>query len=201
MIAIVDYGMGNVGSIQNMLRKVGASAVLTADHETLEQAEKIILPGVGAFDHAVANLEQLGLIELLRQRVREAHLLGICLGMQLLADSSEEGNREGLGLIPGHVRRFRTEGHPERKVPHMGWNVVHPYGEVPLLRDVAVPHRFYFVHSYHFVCDDASDVAGTTPFGETFTSVVQRGRVRGVQFHPEKSHRYGIQLFRNFVAL
>jgi glutamine amidotransferase len=202
MIVIIDYGMGNVGSIKNMIRKVGGTSTITADRVAIAAAEKLILPGVGAFDRAMANLADLGLIDLLRHKaqVDKVPLLGICLGMQLLADGSEEGQRAGLGLIPGRVVRFQQED-ASFKIPHMGWNYVTATTDSPLFAGLDAEKRFYFVHSYHYRCDEARHVAGETTYGYPFTSVVQEGNIMGVQFHPEKSHTYGMQVFTNYVAL
>jgi glutamine amidotransferase len=201
MIAIVDYGMGNIGSIANMLRKVGASATLTGDPEVLGQASKIILPGVGAFDNGMANLEASGLVPLLNRKALEERVpvLGICLGMQLLSRSSEEGRRPGLGWIAADTKRFQLDS--TFKVPHMGWNYVQPAKASPLTAGLPEHSRFYFVHSYHVVCDEPSDVLLASRYGIDITAAVQRDNVMGVQFHPEKSHTFGMQLLKNFAEL
>lgn len=200
MIVIIDYGMGNVGSIKNMIKKVGGTAEITADRDAIATAEKLILPGIGAFDTAMSNLEDLGLIDLLKTRalIDNVFLLGVCLGMHLLADGSEEGQRTGLGLIPGRVVRFKNE---TLKIPHMGWNGVTTRVDSPLLDGLEAEKRFYFVHSFHYVCADAGHVVGETSYGYDFTSIVQRDTIMGVQFHPEKSHKYGMRLYTNFLAL
>lgn len=203
MIHVVDYGTGNVGSVLNMIRKVGGEARASGDADELSIARKLLLPGVGSFDNAVQKLGKLGLPDLLRDKVREGvPLLGICLGMQLLADGSEEGVLPGLGLIPGRVRRFSFG--PERtdlKIPHMGWNRIRRRKAHPLISGLDENSRFYFVHSYHYQCQDEADVLLETTYGYDFTSGVQRENVMGVQFHPEKSHRYGMQLMKNFVEI
>mgnify|MGYP001764978524 CR=1 FL=1 len=203
MIHIVDYGTGNVGSVLNMIRKVGGEARASGDAEELLKATKLLLPGVGSFDNAVQKLGKLGLPDLLRDKVREGvPLLGICLGMQLLSDGSEEGVLPGLGLIPGRVRRFSFGPEcADLKIPHMGWNRIRRRKAHPLLDGLDEKSRFYFVHSYHYQCQDEADVLLETPYGYDFTSGVQRGNVMGVQFHPEKSHRYGMQLMKNFVGI
>jgi glutamine amidotransferase len=202
MLQIVDYGMGNVSAIQNMLLRCGVSdVVISGDPEMVARAGKIILPGVGAFDAAVNNIEDRGLrAPLVEAASRGVPILGICLGMQLLAESSEEGRQEGLGLIPGRVRRFNFEGIEARpRVPHMGWNTVSVAQSNPLLYGGDGVFRFYFVHSYHFVCDDFQNVIGETFYGYRFASAVSRENVAGVQFHPEKSHKYGKDLLSRFA--
>lgn len=203
MITIIDYGAGNIGSVLNMIRHVGGKAEVTSEASAVLAAEKILLPGVGSFDHAVNRLTSLGLVDPLKQAAQSAiPLLGICLGMQLLADDSEEGTLEGLGLIPGHVRRFRFDGENAKlKIPHMGWNRVQPARQHRLVEGLEEDARFYFVHSYYYDCQANEDVLFETTYGDRFTSGVQRGNVTGVQFHPEKSHRYGMQLIRNFLEL
>jgi glutamine amidotransferase len=203
VITVVDYGGGNIGSVLNMIRKVGAQAVTAGSAEELQRARKILLPGVGSFDNAMSRLQRLGLIETLQARARDgAPFLGICLGMQLLADSSEEGELPGLGLVPGQVRRFRFDGESAAlKIPHMGWNLVAPARAEPLTSGLEQDARFYFVHSYWFDCAEPADVLLRTAYGFAFPSGVQRGNVMGVQFHPEKSHRFGMQLLKNFAAL
>ncbi len=202
MITIIDYGMGNLGSIQNMVKKAGYAAEISSDAQQIAQAEKIILPGVGSFDRAMSNLKDLELTALVRQKAAEGTpLLGICLGMQLLAESSEEGVLDGLGLVPGRVLKFDLPS--GYKVPHMGWNVVEYDSNCALYRHFEAweEARFYFVHSYYFAAETESDVAGKTAYGRHFASSVNRGNVYGVQFHPEKSHKFGMQLLRNFIEL
>jgi len=202
-IHVIDLGIGNLGSVVNMLNRAGAQVVRTSDPAVIEVASKVILPGVGAFDAMVQKIDATGFrAPLLAHANAGKHLLGICLGMQVLANSSEEGQLEGLCLVPGRVRRFRFEGDNARlKVPHMGWNYVAPQHGHPLGRGLEAGARFYFVHSYHFECTEADDVLFRSSYGVDFTSAVQRGNVMGVQFHPEKSHRFGLQLVQNFVEL
>lgn len=203
MITIIDYGAGNIGSVLNMIRHVGGKAEVTGDAAGVLGAKKILLPGVGSFDNAMTRLAGLGLVEPLKARAQsDVPFLGICLGMQLLANESEEGHMAGLGLIPGRVRRFRFDGEAAKlKIPHMGWNRVTPVRAHPLGQGLEEGARFYFVHSYYFDCASDEDVLFRSVYGHEFTSGVQRGNVMGVQFHPEKSHRYGMQLIRNFVGL
>ena len=201
MIHIVDYGMCNVGSIRNMLKRVGVAAVVSPDAEDLRRAERIILPGVGSFDAGMENLEQRGFVEVLDERVRGAGVpvLGICLGMQLLTRSSEEGRRAGLGWLAADTVRFDFSALDSRpRVPHMGWNTIDPRREHELFAGLEAPPRFYFVHSYHVVCEDPTDVLATCRHGYEFTCVVGRSNVFGTQFHPEKSHRFGLRLLENF---
>lgn len=203
MITIIDYGAGNIGSVLNMIRHVGGQAEVARDEAGVMGAGKILLPGVGSFDNAMTRLAGLGLVEPLKARAGAGiPFLGICLGMQLLANTSEEGVMAGLGLIPGHVRRFQFDGEDTRlKIPHMGWNRVTPVRPHPLAQGLDGGARFYFVHSYFYDCECDEDILMRSVYGRQFTSGVQRGNVMGVQFHPEKSHRYGMQLIRNFVGL
>jgi glutamine amidotransferase len=204
MIVIVDYQMGNVGSIANMLKKIGFDSVITSDPARIEAADKLILPGVGAFDTGMTNLEHSGLLPVLNEKVlgQKTPVLGICLGMELLTQGSEEGICPGLGWIEGRTVRFRfADGGDQLNVPHMGWNGVRPVSGSVLMRDAPSDNRFYFVHSYHVVCDHDADVAGWTRYGADFASVVEHGNIHGTQFHPEKSHRFGMGLLRNFAAV
>lgn len=203
MIHIVDYGAGNIGSVLNMIKKVGGAACASGSADDLMYASKLLLPGVGSFDNAIQKLERLGLLEVLRERARAGTpLLGICLGMQLLSEGSEEGVLPGLGLVPGKVRRFAFgPADAALKIPHMGWNQVRVRKPHPLVTGLDEDARFYFVHSYHYQCADEADILLETTYGYSFTSGIQRGNVMGVQFHPEKSHRYGMRLIKNFVDL
>ena len=204
MTTVIDYGMGNLGSIVNMGRKAGGSFTVSADPAVIAQADKLILPGVGSFDHGMTKLRERGLIPVLNQQVLErmVPILGICLGVQLFTRGSEEGALPGLGWIAGHTIRFKRAVEPSTlKVPHMGWNFIEPAKHDLLLRDLPPEPRFYFVHSYHLVCDDATDVLTWTQYGQRFASAVQRGNIWGTQFHPEKSHKFGLALLKNFLAL
>jgi glutamine amidotransferase len=201
-VAVIDYGMGNIGSICNMLKYIGSPHIVTSDHREIESCDKIILPGVGHFDLAMQNLEQRDLVKPLQDLVlgRKTPILGICLGMQLMCSSSEEGNGKGLGYFDAQARRFRPPAETGLKVPHMGWSEVDFAKQTNLSDQLGDTARFYFVHAYAVTCNNPDDVWGTTRYGETFVSAFARDNIAGVQFHPEKSHRYGIQLFRNFVG-
>lgn len=202
MIAIVDYGVGNLGSVANMFRKVGAKDVtITSDPAALRAARGLVLPGVGHFDSGVRHLRERNLVEVLNECVleRRTPVLGICLGMQLLARRSEEGSEPGLGWIAADVVRFPDRG-AELPVPHMGWNEVTPVDEVLFSGLPPGDSRFYFVHSFYIRCDDERDVAGWTRYGDRFASSVRAGHVFGTQFHPEKSHRFGMKVLSNFHA-
>jgi len=201
MIAIVDYGMGNLLSVANMLRKIGGDAKITSDPGIISSSEGVILPGVGHFGKAMERIKNSGLDEVLQKKVIEdkAPLLGICLGMQLLMEKSEEGNSEGLGWIPGEVVKFNTE-EAAIKIPHMGWDRVQPRASSHLFDNLSEA-RFYFVHSYYVKCRNDENVLGTTDYGTTFTSSVIKDNIAGVQFHPEKSHKFGMQLLINFLKI
>ena len=198
MITIVDYGVGNIASLINMLDHLGFPAEASGDPAAILNAERLILPGVGAFDTAMDNLDQQGLIDPLRTVARQLKtpILGVCLGMQLLARRSEEGVREGLGLIDADV--VRIPAGPDIKIPHIGWAVVKPAIDAPLFAPDQ-PERFYFVHSYHVKPVQAEDVAATVHYGADLCVAVAKANVHGVQFHPEKSHRYGMRLLQKFA--
>lgn len=201
MITIIDYGMGNLGSIVNMLKKIGVPAQLSSDPAIIAQAKKLILPGVGAFDHGMKSLEERNLIDVLNEKVlhQKTPLLGLCLGVQLFARRSEEGQCEGLGWLDADVVQFKFDGASRLKVPHMGWNYIDTQQDDPLFKEMNEETRFYFVHGYHLQCDDPQDVLATTEYGYAFPSIVGHNNILGAQFHPEKSHKHGMQLFHNFV--
>jgi imidazole glycerol-phosphate synthase subunit HisH len=201
MVAILDYGIGNVSSILNMLKKAGAAAKITSDPAFIQEADKLILPGVGHFDYCMQQLQKASFHDLLQRRVLEEKvpILGVCVGCQMLMESSEEGNEKGLGWIEGKVVKFdRNLLSPKMKIPHMGWNDIHPVDACMLYENIEEP-RFYFTHSYHLVCKDTSKVTATSEYGYSFTASVRQDNIMGVQFHPEKSHRFGMQLYQNFV--
>jgi glutamine amidotransferase len=200
-ITIVDYGMGNLRSVQKALERLGTEAVITSDAQQIAEAEKVILPGVGAFRDAIQALHDYQLVEVIKDTASAGKpFLGICLGLQLLFDVSyEDGEFQGLGIVPGKVTRFELPA--ELKIPHMGWNQLHTTTDNPLLNDIRRDAWFYFVHSYYVQPDDESWTAATTDYGGEFVSIVARDNVFATQFHPEKSQSEGLQLLRNFVAL
>ncbi|HEX7593790.1 MAG TPA: imidazole glycerol phosphate synthase subunit HisH [Anaerolineae bacterium] len=199
MIAIVDYGMGNLRSVQKAFEKIGATARVVPFPRDIENARGIVLPGVGAFGQAMGNLRAIGWVEPLRDAcARGVPFIGICLGMQLLFESSEEmGQHEGLGILRGEVKRFSGE----LKVPQMGWNQIHIQRSSPLLRDVAEGSYAFFVHSYYCAPRDSDIILATTEYGIEFASMVGRGNVFGAQFHPEKSQSVGLKMLENFAAM
>ena len=204
MTIIIDYGMGNLGSIANMLKKIGTKVLISKDIELIEKADKLILPGIGAFDTGMKNLAQEGLIDVLNKKVigERTPILGICLGMQLLTKSSEEGTLPGLGWIDAQTVQFKFDANNNiLKVPHMGWNTTHLNKESPLFNEMFAESRFYFVHSYHVVCNNEHDILTTTHHGYEFASSIQKDNIMGVQFHPEKSHKFGMNLLENFLEL
>ena len=202
MIGIVDYGLGNLRSIQNMLDRSGIASVITSDPKELAKADRLILPGVGHFGFGMAQLRSRGLVEVLNERVLEAKVptLGICLGAQLLGRHSQEGDATGLGWIPMDTIAFdRTRLTGGQKVPHMGW--ADTAARHPIFEGLGEDARFYYVHSFHMACDDPDMVIATADHGYEFTSGVAHGNVIGLQFHPEKSHVFGRQVLRNFAAM
>ena len=202
IVTVVDYGIGNLGAIPNMLRRVGVETVVSADPTVVARAERLILPGVGAYDAGVRNLHAAGLWEVLERKalVERVPVLGLCLGMELLSNGSEEGELQGLGWIPGRVVRFRIPAGASLRIPHMGWNTVVASRPSPLA-DAVDGARFYFAHSYHFEPAQAESTAGLTTYGYPFASVVHRDNIIGLQFHPEKSHRFGLALLARFARV
>ena len=200
-VVIIDSGMGNLASVVNMIKKVGGEAKVSASPDEIRGAKKLILPGVGAFDMGVSGLREKSLDVAIKCAVQEngSLLLGICLGMQLLFESSEEGEQPGLGLIEGHVRRFRLEDQGKR-VPHVGWNSVKPKQNARLFESED-ELRFYFAHSYHVDCKNFEDISAVTNYGYEFVSAAEKDNVMGVQFHPEKSHRFGMVFFQRYIDL
>jgi glutamine amidotransferase len=203
MIVIVNYGVGNINSIFKMLVKIGAEVIISTQSSDIIRADKLILPGIGAFDEAMRNLRNSGLISVLTKKVVEEKtpILGICLGMQLFTKDSEEGSLAGLGWINAKTVMLGMEGnHADKiKVPHMSWNTVNILKQSCLFNGLPQESRFYFAHSYRVVCIDEQDVLAQTNYGHEFISSIQRDNIYGVQFHPEKSHRYGMQLLKNFA--
>ena len=203
MIVIVDYGIGNLASVLNMFKKIGATNVcISKDYAIIEKATKLILPGVGAFDAGMDNLEKSGLIPLLNKKVIEDKipLLGICLGMQLLTKKSEEGVKPGLGWIDAETVKFNLDPSLKLKVPHMGWNYIKVLNQNPLI-EMESKSRFYFVHSYYVKCKDESQSIATSDFGIDFTCMINKDNIYGAQFHPEKSLKFGMQVLENFSKL
>lgn len=205
MIAILEYGMGNVASIKNMFRKIGGDAMIVSSLRGRDGLTGVVLPGVGAFDNAMGKLSELGLIEDLNDFVlaKKIPFLGVCLGMQLLFESSEEGRLPGLSFVQGDVRRFSGKDFEDGKlkIPHMGWNRVSPRQGAWLSCESDEEQRFYFAHSYHVVCRDDADVAATCHYGYDFTCAIERGNILATQFHPEKSHKFGLNVFNSFMSI
>ena len=202
MIVIADYGVGNLGSIINMFKKAGTRAIASSDPAVLQQADKLILPGVGAFDAGMNKLNECGLVPLLSHLALEKKIpvLGLCLGMQLMTCQSEEGQLAGLGWIDAKTVRFKFErDQAHLKIPHMGWNMLDIHRPHPLVSDLGIDARFYFVHTYHVVCADSADIVASTDYGYPFAAVISKGNVMGAQFHPEKSHKFGMKLLQNFA--
>lgn len=208
MICIVDYGMGNLRSVQKALERVGNEAQVTSDPKKIGNASKVVLPGVGAFGDCMRNLEEFNLLDAIVRSIKTGKpFLGICLGLQLLFEQSDEfGPQRGMGVLPGRVTRFPNGIHDSETgqrypIPHMGWNTVNVEKETPLFQGIENGSFFYFVHSYYTIPEDPEDIAATTPYGIEFVCAVQRGNIYAVQFHPEKSQDVGLRLLRNFGEL
>lgn len=202
MIRVVDYGLGNISAFLNMYKRLNIEAAVARTPEELRGADKLILPGVGAFDHAMELLDASGMRPALEQLVtqRKVPVLGICVGMQILARSSDEGTAAGLGWIDARVRGFKAL-QQDLLLPHMGWNDVQPVGDARLFAGLEDECRFYFLHSYYFECAQPQDVAAVSRYGIDFSCAVHADNIYGVQFHPEKSHHFGAQLLKNFAEL
>jgi len=201
-IGVVNYGIGNIGSVTNMLNYIGRNVEIISNPDELNRVDKLILPGVGSFDKGMAELNNREFIEPLYNRVvhDSVPILGICLGMQMLMRSSEEGILPGLGLIDGDTRKFVfTDKLEKYRTPHMGWNIVYPRYYKSLFNNQSEEYRFYFVHSYHVVCNNDADILATAKYGYEFICAVEHENIFGVQFHPEKSHKFGMDLLRNFA--
>lgn len=204
MIAIIDYGLGNVRAFANVYHKLNIPVIVAKKKEDLKGATKLLLPGVGAFDYAMQRLNDSGMREMIDQKVldEKTAVLGICVGMQMLAKRSEEGVLPGLGWIDGEVKKFNLPAVlSAMRIPHMGWNTIQPMHSDGLLMGLDKESRFYFLHSYYFKCSDSSHVIAITDYNGEFESAVNAGNVYGVQFHPEKSHQWGIRLLENFSKL
>lgn len=203
MLTIIDYKAGNVRSIQNMLKKIGIKSLISDKTEDIAQAEKLILPGVGHFDYGMEQLEKSGLIEILNKKVLtdKTPILGICLGVQLMTKSSDEGTKAGLGWFDAFTVKFDSAKLPENcKIPHMGWNEITYNQNCKLFQNLhQVPPRFYFVHSYHLKANNENDILATANYGYEFTVALKKDNIIGLQFHPEKSHKFGMQVLKNFV--
>lgn len=202
-IAIINYGMGNLHSVFKKLKQVGANPQLATTKNEIMSADKIVLPGVGHFEKAIENLKQLGIYDALNEAVlvKKTPILGICLGMQLMATESEEGNAKGFGWIDSSVKQFKIENKLKYKVPQTGWNTVNICKESRLLKGIENESEFYFLHSYHYADTNPDDILTKTDFEYEFVSAVEKENIYGTQFHPEKSHLAGTQLFKNFIEL
>ncbi len=203
-ITIIDYGAGNLTSIVNMLRKIGYASKISKSPEDIRNADKLILPGVGHFDYGMQKLNESGLVEVLNEEVlvKKKPILGICLGVQLLTEGSDEGSAPGLGWVKGRTVQFdRSRLSEEEKIPHMGWTDLHNYKSEGLLSGMHDHPRFYFVHSFHLQLENPSDVLATAMYGYEFAVGIEHENILGVQFHPEKSHRFGMKLFENYLTL
>lgn len=204
MISILDYGSGNIRAFANVYERVGIPFRIVSKPDELNAATKILLPGVGAFDHTIELLEKSGVRTKLDELVAagSVSILGVCVGMQILARSSEEGQLPGLGWVDGVVKKLDTSLlTAATRLPHMGWNDVQAVGSNGLFKGMDAAARFYFLHSYYFECDQEDEVLATAEYGKRFPCAVRSGNIYGVQFHPEKSHRYGVQLLKNFAEL
>lgn len=199
-VSLIDYGLGNLGSVVNMLKRVGAESRLVRTPEEIIASDRLLLPGIGAFDTGMRLLTEQGLVPAIREFAASGKpLFGICLGMQLLLDGSEEGVESGLGLIPGTSKRFTEQ--PGVRVPHMGWNFAVATHDDPLMAGLDAESRFYFVHSYKVVPARDDDVLAVTDYGGPFASMIRSENVMGAQYHPEKSHAFGMRVLSNFAAL
>ena len=203
MISVLDYGAGNVGSVIRMIERAGGVALRIATPEKVLTAKKLVIPGVGAFDHGMSQIVSRQLQPALNEVALNLRIpvLGICLGMQLMCKSSDEGGLRGMGWVDAEVKRFPPRETSGCRVPHMGWNTLEVVRQNPLLSNDGEEKRFYFVHSYFVRSNDSSDIIALTKYGEDFVSAFQRGNIYGLQFHPEKSHRFGLELITRFVEL
>jgi imidazole glycerol-phosphate synthase subunit HisH len=202
-IMVVDYGMGNLNSVKRKLYRLNVNAIITSSPSDIEMADKIILPGVGHFKKAMENLNKLNLLDVLNETVivKRKPILGICLGMQLMANRSEEGDADGLGWIDANVVRFSIKDHVNFKIPHMGWNQIIKMRDSLLMNNIPELSEFYFVHSYHLAIFKHSDIINETEYEYRFPSAIEKDNIFGVQYHPEKSHDVGEMLLKNFISL
>lgn len=205
MITIIDYEMGNVGSIANMFKYIGVESTIESDPDKIKKASKILLPGVGSFDMAMKKIQEKGLDEVLNEKAlkEQIPILGICLGMQLLTHGSEEGELNGLGWIPAKTIRFKNRIDNKLKIPHMGWNIVNKHQKSSLTEGFEAfdESKFYFVHSYFVEVEDEKNSILKTEYGVKFDSAIEKDNIFGVQFHPEKSHKFGMKIFENFARI
>ena len=203
MLVIINYGLGNLASVLNMIHKIGGNAKISRDPNEMLDASKLILPGVGSFDYGITQLHSYGFSAIIQKMTSKGiPILGICLGMQLLGNRSEEGQLEGLRLMDAEFKRFSFKDNSAKlHIPHVGWNYVSVVKENPLLPNYGSEQRFYFTHSYHAVCAKETDVLATTTYGYPFTCAYCRDNIFGVQFHPEKSHRFGMAMMKRFMEL
>jgi len=204
MITIIDYGLGNIRAFVNVYERLNIKTKIARLPEDLKEATKLILPGVGAFDYAMSQLNSSGMRDELEKQVigNNKPIVGICVGMQMLAKSSDEGKLSGLGWIDGKVKKFNVNLIPYKtRLPHMGWNNITTVKDNPLLKSFNGHARFYFLHSYYFVCENQENIISTTDYGIPYASMVNRDNIYGIQFHPEKSHSNGVQLLKNFALL
>jgi glutamine amidotransferase len=203
MVTIIDYGLGNLASIKNMVKKINGESVITSSLEEIAAAQKLILPGVGHFARGMENLDKRGMIPVLNELVlqKKIPILGICLGMQLLTRHSEEGDTEGLGWIDAKTRRFNFDSTSNLKIPHMGWSDVTFTQKNDLTKDIIEVPRYYFVHSFFVECEKQENVLGTCNYGFDFHASIVKDNIAGFQFHPEKSHKFGMQLLKNYIDL
>jgi glutamine amidotransferase len=203
MITIVDYGMGNLGSVLNMFKRIGVESRISSDLTEIEQASKLLLPGVGSFDAAMNRINQGGFREILdkKAKIEKVPILGICLGMQLLTNSSEEGKEKGLGWIPAKTLAFRFNPEQNLKIPHMGWNIAYPSSKSKLTENFVEESRFYFVHSYYVQVENEANSILKSNYGLKFDSGIEMGNIYGAQFHPEKSHKFGMRFLESFARI
>lgn len=201
-VVIIDYGVGNLNSVKNMLKRIGINAKISDSIEDIKTADKLILPGVGKFDYGMEQLNKTGLKDTITNRVMndKIPILGICLGVQLLTEGSDEGLLPGLGFIKGRTIAFdKGKLEAEQKIPHMGWSEIKGYSNSLLFKDMYDDPRFYFVHSYHLEIEDPTEVIAKANYGYSFAAGIEKGNILGVQFHPEKSHKFGMKLLENFI--